>query len=92
MPILGSSLDSIDLAEDRHRFEAFLRGLGIPQPAGAAVTSMSDAQRVADPIGYPVLVRPSYVLGGRAMEVVYGPDQLARYIRMRPRCRPIIRC
>jgi carbamoyl-phosphate synthase large subunit len=80
-PILGSSLDSIDLAEDRHRFEAFLRELNIPQPAGAAVTSLHDAEAVADRIGYPVLVRPSYVLGGRAMEVVYGADQLARYIR-----------
>lgn len=79
--ILGSSLDSIDLAEDRERFEAFLRGLGIPQPTGAAVTSLHDAEAVANRIGYPVLVRPSYVLGGRAMEVVYGPDQLARYIR-----------
>ncbi|MGB3328530.1 MAG: carbamoyl-phosphate synthase large subunit [Thermomicrobiales bacterium] len=79
--ILGSSLDSIDLAEDRERFEAFLRGLNIPQPIGAAVTSLNDAEAVANRIGYPVLVRPSYVLGGRAMEVVYGPDQLARYIR-----------
>jgi len=79
--ILGSSLDSIDLAEDRERFEAFLRGLGIPQPAGSAVTSLHDAEAVAKRIGYPVLVRPSYVLGGRAMEVVYGSDQLARYIR-----------
>jgi carbamoyl-phosphate synthase large subunit len=80
-PILGSSLDSIDLAEDRERFEAFLRRLGIPQPHGSAVTSLADAQSVAERIGFPVLVRPSYVLGGRAMEVVYSPEQLARYIR-----------
>ena len=79
--ILGSGRDSIDLAEDRERFEAFLRGLGIPQPHGAAVTSLQDAQAVAERIGFPVLVRPSYVLGGRAMEVVYGQDHLARYIR-----------
>ncbi|MCC7025189.1 MAG: carbamoyl-phosphate synthase large subunit [Thermomicrobiales bacterium] len=79
--ILGSQLDSIDLAEDRHRFEEFLRGLGIPQPPGATVTSLNDARSIASRIGYPVLVRPSYVLGGRAMEVVYGQDQLARYIR-----------
>ncbi|HEU0164926.1 MAG TPA: carbamoyl-phosphate synthase (glutamine-hydrolyzing) large subunit, partial [Thermomicrobiales bacterium] len=79
--ILGSSLESIDLAEDRERFEAFLRGLNIPQPTGSAVTSLHDAEAVANRIGYPVLVRPSYVLGGRAMEVVYGGDQLARYIR-----------
>ena len=81
VPILGSQLESIDLAEDRHRFEGFLRGLGIPQPPGAAVTTLSDARTVAGRIGYPVLVRPSYVLGGRAMEVVYSPDQLGRYIR-----------
>ncbi len=79
--IWGSSVDSIDLAEDRERFEAFLRGLDIPQPEGATVTSLRDAEQVAARIGYPVLVRPSYVLGGRAMEVVYGADQLARYIR-----------
>ncbi|MCC6703563.1 MAG: carbamoyl-phosphate synthase large subunit [Thermomicrobiales bacterium] len=79
--ILGSGRDSIDLAEDRERFEAFLRNLGIPQPHGAAVTSLQDAQAVAERIGFPVLVRPSYVLGGRAMEVVYGQDHLARYIR-----------
>jgi carbamoyl-phosphate synthase large subunit len=81
VPILGSQLDSIDLAEDRHRFEGFLRGLAIPQPPGAAVTSLDDARAVASRIGYPVLVRPSYVLGGRAMEVVYSQEQLGRYIR-----------
>src|SRR4051794_33790213 len=81
VPILGSQLDSIDLAEDRHRFEGFLRGLAIPQPPGAAVTTLDDARSVAGRIGYPVLVRPSYVLGGRAMEVVYGQEQLGRYIR-----------
>ncbi len=79
--ILGSSTNSIDLAEDREQFEAFLRRLGIPQPHGAAVTSLNDAEDVAYRIGYPVLVRPSYVLGGRAMEVVYSQEQLARYIR-----------
>jgi carbamoyl-phosphate synthase large subunit len=79
--ILGSSQDSIDIAEDRERFEAFLRRLGIPQPHGAAVSSLSGAEEVAERIGYPVLVRPSYVLGGRAMEVVYNDEHLARYIR-----------
>ena len=79
--ILGSSQDTIDIAEDRERFEAFLRGLGIPQPHGAAVSTLADATNVAERIGYPVLVRPSYVLGGRAMEVVYNEDHLARYIR-----------
>jgi carbamoyl-phosphate synthase large subunit len=81
VPILGSQLDSIDLAEDRHRFEGFLRRLAIPQPPGAAVTTLDDARSVAGRIGYPVLVRPSYVLGGRAMEVVYSQEQLGRYIR-----------
>jgi carbamoyl-phosphate synthase large subunit len=79
--IFGSSQDTIDIAEDRERFEAFLRGLGIPQPHGAAVSTLADAADVAEQIGYPVLVRPSYVLGGRAMEVVYNEDHLARYIR-----------
>ncbi|HEX3303181.1 MAG TPA: carbamoyl-phosphate synthase large subunit, partial [Thermomicrobiales bacterium] len=79
--IFGSSQDTIDIAEDRERFEAFLRGLGIPQPHGAAVSTLIDATDVAERIGYPVLVRPSYVLGGRAMEVVYNEDHLARYIR-----------
>ena len=81
VPILGSQLDSIDLAEDRHRFEGFLRSLAIPQPPGAAVTTLGDARSVAGRIGYPVLVRPSYVLGGRAMEVVYSQEQLRRYIQ-----------
>jgi carbamoyl-phosphate synthase large subunit len=81
VPILGSQLDAIDLAEDRHRFEGFLRGLAIPQPPGSAVTTLEDARSVASRIGYPVLVRPSYVLGGRAMEVVYSQEQLGRYIR-----------
>ena len=80
-PILGSDLDSIDLAEDRDRFGEFLRRLDIPMPDGAAVTSLADAEEVARRVGYPVLVRPSYVLGGRAMEVVYGPDDLHQYIR-----------
>ena len=81
VPILGSQPDSIDLAEDRHRFEGFLRALSIPQPPGAAVTTLGDARSVAGRIGYPVLVRPSYVLGGRAMEVVYSQEQLGRYIQ-----------
>src|SRR5690606_22186949 len=80
-PILGSSLDSIDLAEDRNRSGGFLPALDVPQRTGAAVTSLQDAEAVAERIGYPVLVRPSYVLGGRAMEVVYSSGQLARYIR-----------
>jgi carbamoyl-phosphate synthase large subunit len=78
MPILGSSAEAIDLAEDRRRFEAFLGGLGIPQPPGAGVTTLEDALNTAEVIGYPVLVRPSYVLGGRAMEIVQNATELVR--------------
>jgi carbamoyl-phosphate synthase large subunit len=80
-PVIGSSVRTIDLAEDRRKFENFLDGLGIPQPPGAGVTSARDALTVAQHIGYPVLVRPSYVLGGRAMEIITGPDDLERYLR-----------
>ncbi|HET7036514.1 MAG TPA: carbamoyl-phosphate synthase large subunit [Thermomicrobiaceae bacterium] len=80
VPILGSALEAIDVAEDRRRFEAFLSRLGIPQPPGAGVTTVAEALQVAERIGYPVLVRPSYVLGGRAMEVVLSPDRLASYL------------
>ncbi len=78
--IFGSSCDSIDLAEDRDRFEKVLNELGIPKPAGRAVTTMEDALVVAAEIEYPVLVRPSYVLGGRAMEIVYNAADLERYM------------
>jgi carbamoyl-phosphate synthase large subunit len=81
-PILGSSADAIDIAEDRHRFEDFLNHLGIPQPPGAAVYSVEEALNVAKLIGYPVLVRPSYVLGGRSMEIVEGAGELVRYVTM----------
>ena len=79
LPIAGSSADAIDLAEDRGRFEALVSGLGIPQPPGVAVRTLDEALPTADTIGYPVLVRPSYVLGGRAMEVVQDGDELERY-------------
>jgi carbamoyl-phosphate synthase large subunit len=78
--ILGSSVDSIDLAEDRDRFEKVLRELDIPKPAGRAVMGAAGAEAVAAEIGYPVLVRPSYVLGGRAMEIVYSRDELRAYM------------
>ena len=67
---LGTSLDSIDMAEDRRRFEGLLRSLNIPQPPGKTVLCREEALAVARELGYPVLVRPSYVLGGRAMEIV----------------------
>jgi carbamoyl-phosphate synthase large subunit len=80
LPIIGSSAEAIDLAEDRRRFEDFLARLGIPQPPGAAVTTVEDALKTAQLIGYPVLVRPSYVLGGRAMEIVQNATELVRYM------------
>jgi len=82
MPLLGSSAEAIDLAEDRRRFENFLSELGIPQPPGAGVTSVEEALSVAKLIGYPVLVRPSYVLGGRAMEIVHDDSELSRYMKL----------
>ncbi|HAV10704.1 MAG TPA: carbamoyl phosphate synthase large subunit [Dehalococcoidia bacterium] len=80
LPIIGSSNETIDIAEDRHRFEDFLDNLGVPQPPGAGVTSLKEAINVATFLGYPVLVRPSYVLGGRAMEIVQNEEQLIRYM------------
>ena len=80
MPILGSSAQAIDIAADRHKFEDFLARQGIPQPPGAAVTTVEEGLNVAQQIGYPVLVRPSYVLGGRAMEIVQNATELIRYL------------
>jgi len=80
VPILGTGQDAIDLAENRQRFERFLREINIPQPPGVAVRSMEEAGDRAEEIGYPVLVRPSYVLGGRAMEVVHTPEDLRDYL------------
>lgn len=78
--ILGTSVDSIDIAEDRERFSEMLNKLGIPQPENGIAHSLEEAKEIARKIGYPVLVRPSYVLGGRAMEIVYDEDTLERYI------------
>jgi carbamoyl-phosphate synthase large subunit len=80
-PIIGTSPDSIDLAEDRKRFGALLRTLGIPQPENGTATSPAEAIVEAERIGYPVLVRPSYVLGGRAMAIVYDEKSLDEYMR-----------
>ena len=80
LPILGSSAEAIDIASDRHKFEDFLARLGIPQPPGAAVTSVREALQVAQNIGYPAVVRPSYVLGGRAMEIVQNASELIHYL------------
>ncbi len=81
VPIWGTSREAIDRAEDRGRFAALLSDLGLRQPPGRMVTSAEEAAAAADELGFPVLVRPSYVLGGRAMEIVYGHDQLAEYLQ-----------
>ena len=78
--ILGTGVDAMDLAENRDRFHRLLEEHGIAQPAGGTARTMAEAEQLAADIGYPVLVRPSYVLGGRAMEVVHDPDELQSYI------------
>lgn len=80
VPVIGTSPSSIDLAEDRERFGALLRELNIPQPENGLASSLEEATAVAQRIGYPVLVRPSYVLGGRAMVIVYDDVSLADYM------------
>ncbi|MFK7995323.1 MAG: carbamoyl-phosphate synthase large subunit [Granulosicoccus sp.] len=79
-PIIGTSPDSIDLAEDRERFQQLIEKLGLRQPPNRTARNNADALRLADEIGYPLVVRPSYVLGGRAMEIVHNASDLARYM------------
>jgi carbamoyl-phosphate synthase large subunit len=81
VPIIGTSPESIDLAEDRKQFGKLLNDLNIPQPAGGTATSVAEALAVGERIGYPVLVRPSYVLGGRAMVIAYDAEAVATYMR-----------
>ena len=78
--IIGTSPDVIDLAEDRDRFRQTMRKLGIPQPESGMASNLDEALNLADLIGYPLMVRPSYVLGGRAMEVIHDEDMLERYV------------
>ncbi len=80
VPIIGTSPESIDLAEDRERFRLVIERLGLKQPPNASATLYEEAQRIAERIGYPVVVRPSFVLGGRAMEIVYDDQGLDRYM------------
>ncbi|MYZ49841.1 carbamoyl-phosphate synthase large subunit [Propylenella binzhouense] len=80
VPILGTSPDAIDLAEDRDRFKTLLERLGLRQPNNGIARSAAEARAIAERIGYPVVIRPSYVLGGRAMEIVREPAQLERYM------------
>jgi carbamoyl-phosphate synthase large subunit len=82
--IIGSDQRSLDMAEDREKFEAALQRLGVARPEGRAATSFRQARTIARELGFPVLVRPSYVLGGRGMEIVYNEGQLASYVETAP--------
>ena len=82
VPILGTQPSSIDRAEDRELFQAMLKKLGLKQPANGTAMNVAEARRVATEIGYPVIVRPSYVLGGRAMKIVYTPEDLEGFTRL----------
>ena len=81
VPIIGTSPESIELAEDRERFRLIINRLGLKQPPNASTTQYDEARRIAEHIGYPVVVRPSFVLGGRAMEIVYDQRSLDRYMK-----------
>ncbi|EEG10489.1 carbamoyl-phosphate synthase large subunit [Pseudogulbenkiania ferrooxidans] len=81
VPIIGTTPDMIDCAEDRERFQKMLQELGLKQPPNRTARTPADAMRLAEEIGYPLVVRPSYVLGGRAMEIVHEPADLERYMR-----------
>jgi len=81
VPIIGTTPDAIDRAEDRERFQQMIQKLGLKQPPNNTVRSVEEAVKAADAIGYPLVVRPSYVLGGRAMEIVYKEEELLRYMR-----------
>ena len=80
LPILGSSADAIDIASDRERFGSLMASLGIPQPPGDTATSLEDGVAIAERLGFPLVVRPSYVLGGRAMEIVDNMTEFRRYL------------
>jgi carbamoyl-phosphate synthase large subunit len=80
VPILGTTPDAIDLAEDRKRFQELLVSLGLRQPVNGTATNLAEAEKVANSVGYPVVIRPSYVLGGRAMEIVHDVEALRRYM------------
>jgi carbamoyl-phosphate synthase large subunit len=88
VPVLGTSQLGLDLAEDRRKFDAMLARLGVARPAGRAALSFRKAREIARTLGFPVLVRPSYVLGGRGMEIVYNEAQLAAYAESAPPIQP----
>ena len=81
IPLLGTSADAIDIAEDRERFQVLLHKLGLRQPENGIARSTAEAEAITERVGFPVVIRPSYVLGGRAMEIVHDRTQLARYMR-----------
>lgn len=86
--ILGTSVEEIDLAEDRSKFSVFLQRLGIPQTEGASATSTMEAMGIALKLGFPLMVRPSYVIGGRAMEIVYNEEELYDYMQLAAQVTP----
>jgi len=88
VPIIGTSPDAIDRAEDRERFQALLNKLDLKQPENGLARSFEESEMIAEKIGYPVVVRPSYVLGGRAMEIVYGIEQLRNYMKFAVQASP----
>ncbi|WP_010272858.1 carbamoyl-phosphate synthase large subunit [Paenibacillus senegalensis] len=87
-PILGTPWEGLDMAEDRRKFEQLLRKLSIPQPLGGTAFTVEEAVKLAEDIGFPVLVRPSYVLGGRAMEIVHSIDELMAYMKQAAKINP----
>src|SRR3984957_4969369 len=86
--VLGTSPEAIAMAEDRKQFDELLGSLNIPRPRGLAVRALADAHKIAAEVGYPVLVRPSFVLGGRAMEIVFSADSLDRFYREAEKANP----
>lgn len=88
IPILGTGVEDIDRAEDREKFDALLGELGIPRPQGSMARNKNEAKEIAAKLGFPVLVRPSYVLGGRAMEIVHNEDDLSAYLAEAVRISP----
>ena len=91
-PIIGTSPDSIDLAEDRERFQQLLQRLDLKQPPNCTARTEDEAVSMAGEVGFPLVVRPSYVLGGRAMEIVHSEDDLRAYMTARSKCRTTARC
>ena len=88
IPILGTTPDAIDLAEDRERFQRLLSDLGLKQPVNGIARSPDEARAIASEVGFPLVIRPSYVLGGRAMEICYSHEDLATYLDQHVKASP----